>query len=181
MSVSYLFPSNETVPVEHLARDEKPKRNTKAVGDLSDVMVIAALVNHGYLVSIPFGENHRYDVIADDGERLLRIQVKTGRLRGSVISFMCSSSHQHRRSGPTATRPYFGQVEYLAVFCPETGKVYLVPESELVATKGHLRVAPALIGRRERFGGPPNTSWRSLVVKHRLGKAKSASSILAAS
>jgi PD-(D/E)XK endonuclease len=51
---------------------------------------------------------------------------------------------QHRRSGPTASRPYFGQVEYLAVFCPENGKVYLVPESELVATKGHLRVVPCL-------------------------------------
>jgi cupin superfamily acireductone dioxygenase involved in methionine salvage len=36
------------------------------------------------LVSIPFGENHRYDLIADDGERLLRIPVKTGRLRGAV-------------------------------------------------------------------------------------------------
>ena len=107
-------------------------------------MVIAALVRAGYLVSIPFGENHRYDVIADDGVQLLRIQVKTGRLRGGAINFWCRSSHQHRRSGPTASRPYFGQVEYLAVFCPQNGKVYLVPESELVATKGHLRVAPCL-------------------------------------
>ena len=147
MSVSYLFPPED---VEHQAATaaaptyEKPKRNSKAIGDLSEVMVIAALVRHGYLVSIPFGENHRYDVIADDGKQLLRIQVKTGRLRGGVIDFVCSSSHQHRRSGPTSSRPYFGQVEYLAVFCPQNGKVYLVPESELVATKGHLRTAPCL-------------------------------------
>jgi hypothetical protein len=107
-------------------------------------MVIAALIRHGYLVSIPFGENHRYDLIADNGERLLRIQVKTGRNRGGVIKYMCCSSHQHRRSGPAASRPYFGEIEYLAVFCPETGKVYLVPESELVATLSHLRIAPTL-------------------------------------
>jgi PD-(D/E)XK endonuclease len=144
MSVSYLFPPDSDASGTPLAAMPKQKRNTKAIGDLSEVMVIAALVRGGYLVSIPFGENHRYDVIADDGMKLLRIQVKTGRLRGGAINFMCSSSHQHRRSGPTASRPYFGQVEYLAVFCPQNGKVYLVPESEMVATKGHLRVAPCL-------------------------------------
>jgi hypothetical protein len=144
MSVSYLFPPDVNVPAFRIASSRKPGRDTKAVGDLSELMVITALVRHGYLVSIPFGENHRYDVIADDGERLLRIQVKTGRLRGGIINFMCSSSHQHRRSGPTASRPYFGEIEFLAVFCPGTGKVYLLPESELVATKGHLRIAPCL-------------------------------------
>jgi hypothetical protein len=145
MTVSYLFPSADTP--KRLASVALPKRNTKAVGDLSEVMVIAALVRNGYLVSIPFGENHRYDIIADDGQKLLRIQVKTGRLRKGVVQFNCCSSHQHRRSGPTASRPYFGQIEFLAVFCPINRKVYFVPESELVATSGHLRVAPVLNGQ----------------------------------
>jgi hypothetical protein len=144
MSVSYLFPPNDDNEVALPVESQKPKRNTKAIGDLSEAMVIAALVRHGYLVSIPFGENHRYDVVADDGERLLRIQVKTGRLRGGIINYACSSTHRHRRSGPSANRPYFGQIEFLAVYCPGNGKVYLVPESELVATRAHLRVAPCL-------------------------------------
>jgi hypothetical protein len=118
------------------------KRDTKAIGDRSEAVVLAALVERGYLVAIPFGENHRYDLIADDGKRLMRIQVKSGRLRGGAIRFSCCSTHQHRRNGPTASRPYFGQIDFLAVSCPETGKVYLIPESETVATKGHLRVAP---------------------------------------
>jgi hypothetical protein len=111
MSVSYLFPPDDVenlVAIAAAPSAEKPKRDTKSIGDLSEVMVLAALVRAGYRVSIPFGENHRYDVIADDGAQLLRIQVKTGRLRGGAINFMCSSSHQHRRSGPTASRPYFG-------------------------------------------------------------------------
>jgi hypothetical protein len=142
MSVSYLFPSDESLPSACLGPELKPKRDTKSIGDLSEAMVIAVLVRHGYLISIPFGENHRYDLIADDGERLLRIQVKTGRLRDGIIKFACSSMHYHRRTGRLACRSYFGQIEYLAVFCPGTGKVYLVPESELVATQGHLRIAP---------------------------------------
>jgi hypothetical protein len=75
MSVSYLFPPEDsTTPAT--TSFPQPKRNTKAVGDLSEIMVIAALIRHGYLVSIPFGENHRYDLIADNGERLLRIRLR---------------------------------------------------------------------------------------------------------
>jgi hypothetical protein len=97
MSVSYLFPSDESLPSACLGPELKPKRDTKSIGDLSEAMVIAVLVRHGYLISIPFGENHRYDLIADDGERLLRIQVKTGRLRrGGAGS---SDSNRHFVSG----------------------------------------------------------------------------------
>ncbi len=77
--------------------------------------------------------------MVDDGEKLWRIQVKTGRIRGGGIEYNCSSSHAHR--GGT-TRPYFGHIDYLAVYCPGTQKVYLLPEKELTATKAHLRLAP---------------------------------------
>ena len=144
MSVSYLFPPDDEMLPAGILPTKQPKRDTKSIGDRSEAMVIASLVCHGYLVSIPFGENHRYDLIADDGHRLLRIQVKTCRLKDGVVNYACSSTHQHRRSGPTANHPYFGQIEYLAVYCPGNGKVYLVPESELVSTRAHLRLAPCL-------------------------------------
>jgi hypothetical protein len=115
------------------------KRNTKKIGDHSEMQVILALTNLGIDVSLPFGENHRYDLIADDGMTIARIQVKTGRVRGDVILYKCASTHAHR--GGTA-RAYFGEIDYLAVYCPETGKVYLLPEGELTATSAHLRLAP---------------------------------------
>jgi len=48
---------------------ETIKRNTKRIGDISEAAVIWALVRMGYNISIPFGENHRYDVLIDDGIR----------------------------------------------------------------------------------------------------------------
>lgn len=43
----------------------------------------------GYLISIPFGEDHRYDIIAEKDDRFYRVQVKTGRLRkGSSFSML---------------------------------------------------------------------------------------------
>jgi hypothetical protein len=69
-------------------------------------------VRAGYLVSIPFGENHRYDLIIEKDFVLSRVQVKTGRLRKGVVIFNCFSSHTHR--GGVATPLYKGEVEYAA-------------------------------------------------------------------
>jgi PD-(D/E)XK nuclease superfamily protein len=119
------------------------KRDTKSKGDLSELVVAVALTKAGYAVSKPLGENQRYDLIADDGERLHRVQVKTGRVRDGVVKFSCCSTHGHRRTGNLATRPYTGQIELLAVYCPENEKVYLVPEADLTRSVIHLRlVAP---------------------------------------
>jgi hypothetical protein len=120
---------------------EATKRDTKRIGDISEAQVITAFTKLGYHVLLPLGENHRYDLVVDDGKHLFRIQVKTGRVRGGVIKYHCSSSHAHR--GGTA-RPYFGEIDYLAVYCPETEKVYILPEKELTATNAHLRVLPTL-------------------------------------
>ena len=125
--------------------DTRPplKRDTKSKGDISELRVATELTRAGYAVSKPLGENQRYDLIADDGERLHRVQVKTGRLRRGVIMFNCCSTHGHRRTGNLATRPYTGQIEFLAVYCPDTEKVYVVPEADLTRSKIQLRlVAP---------------------------------------
>jgi hypothetical protein len=143
-----LFASGEPLKPKVLSRlpcatSPAPKRDTKSKGDISELRVALALVKTGYAVSKPLGENQRYDLIADDGECLHRVQVKTGRVRGGVMMFNCCSTHGHRRTGDLATRAYTGQIEFLAVYCPENEKVYLIPESDLTRTKIQLRlVAP---------------------------------------
>lgn len=134
--VSDVRPEFITVPLP--SSEARPKRNTKATGDVSEAYVLMAFVRAGYLVSRPFGENQRYDLIIDDGVKLRRVQVKTGRLCGGVINYSCASSHTHR--GGVSARPYFGEVDLLAVFCPQNQKVYVLPETEFVATRAHLRL-----------------------------------------
>lgn len=140
--ISFLFPDAE--------RSRPPlRRDTKSVGDRSEIEVMAALIRHGYLISIPYGENHRYDLLADDGASISRIQVKTGRLLPSgVITFNCYSSHLHR-GGPC--RSYIGEVEYVAVYCPQVDKVYLIPEADLNRTKTYLRISPPVNGQSKNI------------------------------
>ena len=95
------------------------------VGDLSEVMVIAALCRNGYVVSLPLGENHRYDLIADKDGVLSRVQVKTGRFRRGAVTFNCCSSHAHRKA--PSCRSYHGEVESFGVYCKELEACYLVP------------------------------------------------------
>jgi hypothetical protein len=126
---------------EKRSASNTPSVTRKASETYPSWRVALALVELGYAVSKPLGENQRYDLIADDGQRLHRVQVKTGRIRNGVIVFNCCSTHGHRRSA-LKTRPYTGQIELLAVYCPENRKVYLLREADLTRSKILLRLVP---------------------------------------
>lgn len=110
--------------------------NTKDVGDLAELKVATALVEKGWAVSIPWGENSKYDLLADDGEKIHRVQVKAGRLRNGAILYNTYTSHHHRGGGSE----YYGDaVDYFGVYCKDLDSVYLVPSGE---AEGTLRVEP---------------------------------------
>jgi PD-(D/E)XK endonuclease len=121
----------------------------KAIGDRTTLAVMQALDLAGYSLAVPFGENVRYDLVIDDGERLFRVQCKTGRLRQGAVRFAACSTYHHHAQPLHWSRDYLGQIDYFAVYCPETTGVYLVPIEDLdVRTKGALRVTPSRNGQR---------------------------------
>jgi hypothetical protein len=125
------------------------KRNTKRKGDLSELRVMHDLVRAGYLVSVPFGEDHRYDLVIEKDGKFESVQVKTGRLRNGVVLFNCYSSHTHR--GGAACRMYTGEIDYFGVYCPDLDSTYLIPIAELPVQQGMLRVEPSKNGRWRRL------------------------------
>lgn len=60
---------------------------TREKGNLSEAKILEAFVAAGYLVSVPFGSEHKYDVVVDDSTRLFRVQCKTGRIKNGVLIF----------------------------------------------------------------------------------------------
>jgi len=123
----------------------------KDIGDRSTLAVMLALTGLGYDVSVPFGENTRYDLIVDNGARLERVQCKTGRLRHGVVTFRTASSYAHHPNPKPRQLHYRGQVDAFAVYCPENGGVYLVPIDGLPAVEAYLRVEPTANGQRRRI------------------------------
>ena len=47
--------------------------NTKKRGNLTDLQCMTAFMELGYQVSIPFGEDSRYDFVADINDKLYKI------------------------------------------------------------------------------------------------------------
>lgn len=107
--------------------------NTFDKGNLSLVKCIAALTEAGYRVSVPVGDGGRYDLVADDGDSLLRIQVKTARLRKGVVRFNCYS---HARG---VTDNYESGVDAYCAYCPDTDETYFVPVEEFNGRECSLR------------------------------------------
>ena len=111
-----------------------------------------ALVDVGLEVSVPFGENCRYDLVLDRAGELIRVQCKTGRLRDGAVRFATASTYGHLPSPRDLRRHYHGQIDAFAVYCPETEGVYLIPIGDVPSrATAYLRVALPRNGQRKRI------------------------------
>src|SRR5712692_2920171 len=132
---------------ENFMEPLKPKQNHKAIGERSEAMIIAKLLEVGYSVLTPFGDNGRYDLVIEDADgNFYRIQCKTGWMEneGAYIEFATASTYYHTRAGRTGygRKDYQGQIDYFAVYCPETKGLYLVSVDHVGKTSGFLRLQP---------------------------------------
>ncbi len=124
----------------------------KDIGDRSTLAIISVFREVGYGIYLPFGENTRCGLILERAGQLDRVQCKTGRLRQGAIVFAVCSCYGHHRNPLTASRDYHGQIDLFAVYCRETGGVYLIPIDD-VPTKSaaYLRVDAPRNNQRDRI------------------------------
>jgi PD-(D/E)XK endonuclease len=120
---------------------------TREKGNLTEAKILAALVAAGYLVSIPFGDGHKYDFLIDDSSSLWRVQCKTGRVKRGVLIF-----NSYSQSGNGATKQgYYGLADLFAVLHSESGEVYLVPVEKFGSTGISLRLVPTVNGQVQKI------------------------------
>lgn len=119
--------------------------NSKQKGNLTELKCLTAFYELGYQCSIPYGENSRYDLIADINGKLIRIQCKTSRqVDEGVIEFSCRSCRSNTQSN--LQRRYSNkEIDYFATYWND--KCYLIPISECSASK-KLRFVPPKNGQR---------------------------------
>jgi hypothetical protein len=133
------------------------------VGLRSETAILAELVHLGYLVLVPWGVNQRYDFAIDLGDRLLKAQCKTGRLRQGAIRFATSSVRCSRTA--IYQRSYEGEVDVFLVHCPQTAASYAIAADEVGHSGCNLRVDP-----------PANSQIKKIrwARDHLLGEGKAA-------
>lgn len=120
---------------------------TREKGNLTESKILAAFVEAGYLVLLPFGDGHKYDLVIDSGGHLQRVQCKTGRVRNGCLIFNACSF-----SGNGATRrDYKDAADLFAVLNPETEDVYIIPVKDVGHTVASLRLNPPLSKQNKRI------------------------------
>lgn len=127
--------------------------NSKRKGNIGEAVVIAELCKLGNPVSIPFGDNERYDLIVESktGE-LLKAQTKYSSEiseNGSLI-FQIASSTNHTTNKHFTT--YSDDVDIFFLYHTLTEKVYVLPIS-LVTNKKimTLRISEPINHQKKRI------------------------------
>jgi PD-(D/E)XK nuclease superfamily protein len=121
-----------------------PSAHPVDIGDRTEAIIVAELVRRGYRVLRPLSANQRYDLVLDLGDRFLRVQCKTGRLRNGAIVFSMRSCRSDTKR--TYVRSYScEEADVFLVHCPETDRIYAVAVGDSgVLNTASLRVdAPA--------------------------------------
>ena len=124
----------------------------KTKGDLAELKVAADLIERGYRIAIPFGEDSDFDLILCRGNDLERVQVKYAASDGHVIQVKCYS-HSLTNGKIRQTKRYTARtIDWLAVYDATTKRCFYVPASELGAGRNilHLRLTEAI--NRQRRG-----------------------------
>ena len=118
---------------------------SKQKGNLTELQCLAAFIEQGCGVSIPYGDNSKYDFIADVKGKLLKIQVKTSSLKddGAAIKFSCRTTHVNC-TGVKNERYSVDEIDFFATYW--NNQCYLIPVAECSVEKT-LRFIPPKSGQ----------------------------------
>ena len=119
--------------------------HTKRKGSIAELAVATQLIREGWNVLLPYGENTRYDLVAERDGRFARLQVKYCTPKDGSLIVNCASSNNWSVLQYTAK-----EIDAIAVYDPLAGTVYFVPVAEL--PKGHmkLRLSPTKNGQKAK-------------------------------
>lgn len=109
--------------------------NSKEKGNIGESRVLFEFVSRGIQVSIPYGDNARYDLIADFGGRLNKIQVKycDQTTDNDSVILPCASSTNHTTNKHYTT--YENDIDYFAFYIPKWDISLLVPIDDIGVNK----------------------------------------------
>ncbi len=116
--------------------DTAVKRDPRGQGDQGELAAIVWLMSHGAAVFMPLGHCRDYDLVADFGERPLRVQVKTStqfRINRWDIT-VCTRGGNRSWSGMVKYLDP-SRYDYLFVLVAD-GRQWFIPAGEVGGTAG---------------------------------------------
>ena len=90
--------------------------NTKTKGNIGEAIILSEFVKRGIQVSIPFGDNARYDLIAEFNGKLNKIQIKYCSQLSETGSITCKTSSSKNHTTNKRLDTYKNDVDYIAFY-----------------------------------------------------------------
>lgn len=103
--------------------------HTKDKGDLGVLKVIASLGSQGFLILNPLTEHSPFDLVVYKDKQFFRIQVKYRTAKNGYIVARLSNSWADK-NGTHTTPMDLKEVDYIAVYCPDTDDCYYIKSEE---------------------------------------------------
>lgn len=105
---------------------------TKRKGIIAEEYAKIWFLEQGYSVSVPIGDDDRYDFIVDVNGLLLRMQNKKSNLtrKPGYLNFKTVSWKHNNTNGNSKTRYSEKDIDYFCTVHPETKQVYIIPVEE---------------------------------------------------
>ncbi len=121
--------------------------NSKAIGVINEEEIKLWFLKQGITVSVPIGDNARYDFIADFNGKLVRFQSKTSNLTRTkdCLNFACASI-KYNSTGTHRTKYTKEEIDFFVTIHPETREIYIVPVEEC-GNECNLRLIPPKNGQ----------------------------------
>lgn len=126
--------------------------DTTKIGNITEGALLSSLMRSGRVVLIPFGTQDDYDIVFEEGGRFFKVQCKTAHTVKGVMIFNAYTVVRDKDTKKYHNRYYGEKIDFFGVYCPENGKCYLVPVSEITAkAKVHLRLVPPKNNQKKRI------------------------------
>lgn len=112
--------------------------NTKRFGNVGEAKALSWFIENGIPVSVPFGDNEKYDFIIDLNNKLLKIQVKSSsqlfqeRLVFNLRSVRYNSSGSHVYTS--------SEIDFFVLYHEYTKQLYILSPEECAGTSLMLRL-----------------------------------------
>ena len=109
--------------------------HTKTKGSIAEMAVAARLIEEGWRVLFPVGENNRYDLVAECDSRFIKIQVKYVTPKNGVLEVNCRSCNNWSILHYTKN-----EIDVLAAYNSRDKEIYFIPVSKINHSSFKLRL-----------------------------------------
>ena len=130
---------------------ENKKMHIKTKGYIAEMYVTARLIEDGWRVLHPVGENNRYDLVAERDGKFIRIQVKYATPKNGALEINCRSSNNWSVLHYSAK-----EIDVIAAYNAHTKDIYYIPVSKINRSLIKLRISPAKNNQKRSVNSAEN-------------------------